>query len=118
MAKKKAEDSLKIGDRVWVAGKPGTITSLSKDGQKVPWIKCDDGECWDARDLGSVYRIPTLKQAAEKVLAVMSNSGFSYRSIAWEVATDWLRRAVAEEDRKAMLEHLQSKERTKKRRIR
>lgn len=101
--KTKKQEPLQRGDRVWVAGKPGTITGFSKDGQRVPWIVCDDGETWDARDLGSVYRIPTLKQAAEKVLALMRAPGATmglYKSIEWEAATDWLGRAVEEENRK------------------
>ena len=101
--KKPKPDTLKKGDRVWVAGKPGTITGFSKDGQNVPWIVCDDGETWDARDLGSVYRLPTLKKAAEKVLAMMKAPGATmelYKSMEWQAATDWLERAVAEANRK------------------
>lgn len=94
--KKRGSDALKVGDRVWVAGKPGTVTGLSKDGQRVPWIICDDGENWDARDLGSVYRIPTVHGAAEKVVAYLNQPGANYRSIEWECAIQWLQRAVAE----------------------
>lgn len=100
--KKAKRDTLKKGDRVWVIGKPGTITSFSKDGQNVPWIVCDDGQTWDARDLGGVYRIPTLKQAAEKVLALMNNPAATmglYKSIEWEAATSWLQRSVDEANR-------------------
>jgi hypothetical protein len=105
MKKTKAKkiEALKVGDRVWVTGKSGTITSFIKDGygQRVPWIKCDDGECWDARDVSSIYRIPTLQKAAQDVIEAMRRPGFSYQSIAWEVAIQWLERAVAEDDRRA-----------------
>ena len=59
--KPKGEWTPKIGDRVWVSGKTwsmaGTITGWAKDDDSVPWIKCDDGREWDARDLGSVRRL-------------------------------------------------------------
>lgn len=95
-SKRKKPDVLKIGDRVWIAGKAGTVTSFSKDGQNVPWIKCDDGENWDARDVGSVYRIPTLQKAAQDVIEAIRKPGFAYQSIAWDCAIQWLERAVAE----------------------
>ena len=99
MKNPKKRDELKIGDRVWAAGKPGTVTSYSGDGQRVPWIKCDDGQQWDARDLGSIQRIPTVEQAAEDVVAYMERPGATYSSIQWEVVTTWLKRAVAEKNR-------------------
>ena len=45
----------KEGDRVWVTGgnmaKAGTIRGFAKDDPTVPWIECDDGMKWDARDV-------------------------------------------------------------------
>lgn len=97
MTTTKRQKPLKKGDRVWAAGKPGTVTSFSKDGQRVPWIKLDDGQNWDARDLSSVSRIPTVLEAAEKLLAVSNTPGVSRNSFEWLGAWEWLERAVAEE---------------------
>ena len=68
---------------------------------QLSWIKCDDGQCWDARDVGSVYRIPTVQEAAEKLIAVTNAPGASRNSIEWGSAWDWLERAVQEARRES-----------------
>ena len=52
---------MSVGTRVHVSGKTwvsnGVVMGFAKDDPTVPWIKCDDGRSWDARDLGSVRRM-------------------------------------------------------------
>ncbi len=59
-------NELKINDRVWTRGMPGTVTSFAKDDPKVPIIKCDDGQVWDARDLHSIRLYPKSEEETKQ----------------------------------------------------